>query len=131
MGSRGLCSKVAGKAAEHDPCVCRGSVASWQVMETETHSIAGAPHAMPSRAELLNAVAVAESLLARVGLRDYRFSVEPRDGPWRLKVHTALAGGWYEVEVEIDRHALTTDSDAHLEAVRNALVQVGLPVTLH
>lgn len=99
-------------------------------METDTRSISGAPHAMPSRAELLNAVAVAEELLARVGLSDFQFSVEPRDGPWLLKVHTALAGGWYEVEVAIERSILSAVSDAHLAALRETLVQVGLPVAL-
>ena len=99
-------------------------------METNPQSIAGAPEAMPSRAELTHAVQVAATLLEQLGLRDYRFSVEPREGPWQLKLQAALAGGWYELEVSVAREVFREVNEAHLVALREALARVGLPVSV-
>lgn len=85
---------------------------------------------MPSRAEFAQAVTVAEALLSRVGLRDFQFTVDPRDGPWLLKLQTALAGAWYEIEVPIERPVLREASDENLVALRDALLRVGLPLTV-
>lgn len=100
-------------------------------MDTKSHSISGNPSQMPSSAEISQAVAVAQSLLERLGLTDFQFSLEPRAGPWVLKMQTALAGGWHEVEVPIARSVFETPSDAHLVVVRDALLRVGLPLSLH
>lgn len=101
------------------------------VMDNKSQSIAGHPSAMPSSAEISQAVAVTQSLLERLGLTDFQFSLEPRAGPWLLKLQTALGGGWYEPEVSIERRTLEQASDEHLVVVRNALLRVGLPLALH
>lgn len=86
---------------------------------------------MPSSSETSVAVAVAQALLERLGLTDFQFSLEPRVGPWLLKLQAALGGGWHEVEVPIARSAFEQASDEHLVVVRDALLRIGLPLSLH
>lgn len=100
-------------------------------MDNKSESIAGDPSAMPSGAEISRAVAVAQALLERIGLTDFQFSLEPRVGPWLLKLQAALGGGWHEIEVPIARDAFEQASNEHLVVVRDALLQVGLPLSLH
>lgn len=99
-------------------------------MRSDTESIAGAPGAMPSGLEIAQAVEVARVLLSDIGLTDFQFSVEPRAGGWQLKLETALAGGWHEVEVFVGRGVLKRSSDDSLVTLRDALRRVGLPIVV-
>lgn len=86
---------------------------------------------MPSSTEISHAVTVAQALLERLGLTDFVFSLEPRAGPWLLKLQTGFDGGWHEVQLPIARSAFEEASDEHLVIVRDALLQVGLPLSVH
>lgn len=60
----------------------------------------------PSARDLLRAKEAAEALLDELGIDAYLFEVEPRNGPWLLKVDCAIEDGWQSTAVPFDKDDL-------------------------
>lgn len=60
----------------------------------------------PSTWDLLRAKEAAQGLLDEMGIDAYLFDVEPRNGPWLLKVDCAIENGWQSTAVPFDKDDL-------------------------
>lgn len=45
-------------------------------------------------------------LLERLGLEAYLFEVEPREGPWEVRIDCAMSGGWQSVNLAVEKERL-------------------------
>lgn len=55
---------------------------------------------------LAEAREAAGAALEELGLAAYLFEVEPREGPWELRVECAVPEGWETLIVPVDRRQL-------------------------
>lgn len=51
---------------------------------------------------LIDAKEAAADLLERLGLEAYIFEVEPREGPWEVRIDCGHSGGWQSVTLAVD-----------------------------
>ena len=52
--------------------------------------------------DLVQAKEATHALLEQLGLATYLFEVEPRDGPWQVRVECAVDGGWQSIVLDVD-----------------------------
>ena len=55
-----------------------------------------------SAEDLEGATQATYALLEELGLRAYRFAVEPRDAKWQVKLEREVDEGWEEVTLPVD-----------------------------
>lgn len=55
---------------------------------------------------LSDAREITAGLLEQLGLEAYLFEVEPRDGPWEVRIECAQADGWQTVLLAIEVECL-------------------------
>lgn len=55
---------------------------------------------------LAEAKEAAASILQQLGIEAYLFGVEPRAGPWEVRVECACAGGWETTTLSVARQRL-------------------------
>ena len=52
--------------------------------------------------QLAQAKDAATALFEQLGLAEYLFDVEPRDGPWQVRIDCAANGGWQSLILDVD-----------------------------
>ncbi|MEZ5446482.1 MAG: hypothetical protein R3F45_11990 [Gammaproteobacteria bacterium] len=74
-----------------------------------------------SSVELARIREVVNDMLERLGLQTYLFEVEPRDGPWEVRVECATPeGAWQTVTIALDAAQLR--ASLHDEATREQVL---------
>lgn len=70
-----------------------------------------------STRELIEAKEATADLLDQLGLEAYLFEVEPREGPWEVRIDCGHSDGWQSVTLAVDvAHLLRCRSDATVRA---------------
>lgn len=66
-----------------------------------------------SASHILDAREAARAVLDEVGLSNYLFTVDPREGGWELKVEHPVIEGWQTVTLPVDRDLLLASRTDH------------------
>jgi hypothetical protein len=64
-----------------------------------------------SRSELAQARDVISRVLEELGLDAYLFEVEPREGPWEIRVECAVDDGWETCRLRANKEYLLRGTD--------------------
>lgn len=61
--------------------------------------------------ELAQAKEAVSMLLEQLGVAAYLFEIEPREGPWSLRIDCALDDGWQSVALPVDKSLLVASRE--------------------
>jgi len=64
-----------------------------------------------SAADLEGATQATYALLEELGLRAYRFAIEPRDAAWEVKLECAVDDAWEALTLQVDKGLLLASRD--------------------
>ena len=73
-----------------------------------------------SAADLEGATQATYALLDELGLRAYRFAIEPHDAAWEVKLECAVDDAWEALTLQVDKGLLLASRDD--EAARARVV---------